>query len=211
MSFLLGGILGNVTDRIIWGRVADFIIFSTSNFTSPAFNLADALQWVGYVVIVYCLFREGRSLWPEQNARKTYFINPKFQLRYSLKLMSFGFFFAIISGTLSYTYLKVTITELVGMAPQIENRFLTNFVITYVIVSLTFSIILFFVGVMLSHRAAGPVYAFEKFLEDMLKGNARPLKLRTGDEFQHLEELAERVAKELSQKVDTLPFGRIAK
>jgi signal peptidase II len=196
MSFLLGGILGNVTDRIIWGRVADFVVISTKTFTSPAFNLADLLQWVGYIMIVYCLFKEGKALWPEQNARKVYLINPRFQLRYSIKLMSFGLFFAIISGTLSYTYLKVTITELVGMAPQIENKFLINFIITHIIVSMIFSIVMFFVGLMLSHKAAGPLYAFERFLEDRLLGIDRSLKLRAGDEFRHLEELADRISKE---------------
>jgi signal peptidase II len=203
MSFLLGGILGNVTDRIMWGRVADFVLISTSQFTTPAFNLADVLQWVGYLMIVYTLFKEGRTLWPEQNSRKTYFVNPKFQIRYSLKLMSFGIFFAIISGTLSYTYLKVTITDLVGMAPQIENKFLVTFIFTHIVVSLTFSGILFFVGLMLSHRSAGPIYAFELFLEDLLKGNNRVLKLRAGDEFRHLEELAERLSRELSKNPPT--------
>ncbi|HEX4923621.1 MAG TPA: signal peptidase II [Bdellovibrionales bacterium] len=201
MSFLLGGILGNVTDRIMWGRVVDFVVISAGGYTSPAFNLADVLQWVGYIIIVYCLFKEGKSLWPEKNLRNSYFINTKFQVRYSLKLMSFSFFFAIISGVLSFTYLKVTITELVGMAPQVEQKFLTNFVVTYLIVSITFSVIMFFVGVMISHRTAGPLYAFERFLEDLLRGNTRALKLRAGDEFRHLEELAEKLARDLPSQL----------
>lgn len=211
MSFLLGGILGNVTDRIMWGRVADFVVISAYGFTSPAFNLADLLQWVGYLMIVYSLFKEGKNLWPEQNNRKSYFINPKFQIRYSLKLMSFGLFFAIISGTLSYTYLKVTITELVGISPQVEHKFLFNFVITYLIVSAAFATILFFVGLMLSHRAAGPIYAFEKFLEDLIQGKPRALKLRTGDEFRHLEELADRLTREGPTNLPTGINHKIAK
>ncbi|MCB0362355.1 MAG: hypothetical protein KDD35_06520, partial [Bdellovibrionales bacterium] len=42
----------------------------------------------------------------------------------------------------------------------------------------------------LSHRTAGPLYAFERFIEDTLIGRDRILKLRQGDEFPHLEELA---------------------
>lgn len=194
MSFLLGGILGNVTDRILWGKVVDFIVIFVGKFTSPAFNLADLLQWVGYLMIVYTLIKEGKSLWPEHNSRKSYWINPKFQLNYSLKLSSFGLFFALISGTLSYTYLKVIVTELGGLSPTLGSHFLQNFVITYICVSLTFCGILFVVGLMLSHRSAGPLYAFERFLEDVIDGKSRILKLRAGDEFQHLEELANKIS-----------------
>ena len=55
MSMLLGGILGNVSDRIVWGYVVDFLVFRYDRFTSPAMNLADVLQWVGYFLIVYAL------------------------------------------------------------------------------------------------------------------------------------------------------------
>ena len=55
---------------------------------------------------------------------------------------------------------------------------------------------------MLSHRAAGPLYAFEKFLEDLSMGKVRPLKLRSGDEFQHLEELAEKLGDKLKTHLE---------
>ena len=48
LSILLGGILGNVTDRILYGSIIDFIVVGTRSKLSPAFNVADALQWVGY-------------------------------------------------------------------------------------------------------------------------------------------------------------------
>src|SRR5690606_32786553 len=46
MSILLGGILGNVTDRIARGSVTDFLLIGTPQMSSPAFNVADAVQWV---------------------------------------------------------------------------------------------------------------------------------------------------------------------
>ena len=61
------------------------------------------------------------------------------------------------------------------------------------IISVAFCAILFTVGRVISHRIAGPLYAFERFLMDALEGKDVHLKLRTGDEFRHLEELANEI------------------
>jgi signal peptidase II len=200
LSILLGGILGNVADRIIYGYVIDFIVIGTPTLSSPAFNLADALQWVGYGMIVFAIIREGDLLWPEQNSRKQYWINKRFQLKYCLILMGVGLSLTVISLVFSYTYLRVTISELVGNNQFLLNKFLGPFVITYAIICVTFCAILFAVGRLISHRIAGPLYAFEKFLTEVLDGKERGLKLRAGDEFKHLEELAEKVREELKKR-----------
>lgn len=200
LSILLGGILGNVADRIIYGYVIDFIVLGSPSLSSPAFNMADALQWVGYGMIVFAIIREGDLLWPENNARKVYWINKKFQLKYCLVLMAVGLGLTLISLVFSYTYLRVTISELVGNNQFLLNKFLIPFVITYAIICIAFCTILFAVGKFISHRIAGPVYAFERFLIDNLEGKDRGLKLRSGDEFRHLEELAEKVREELRRR-----------
>lgn len=193
LSVLIGGIIGNVTDRILWGYVVDFIVVGTPNVSSPAFNLADALQWVGYALIIYAIIREGELLWPENNARKQYWVNMSFQLKYCFILMAIGLSLTIISLVFSYTYLRVTIQELVGNNAFLMNKFLIPYVITFSIICIAFCAILFAVGRVFSHRIAGPLYAFERFLSESLQGTAAPLKLRTGDEFKHLEELANQV------------------
>jgi len=200
MSILLGGILGNVTDRIVVGSVVDFIVFKIPYFdwVTPAFNLADAFQWIGYSMVVISLLREGNQIWPSENERKKVWVLPRFQVRFTFVIMAIGCAFVIISGVFSYTYLKVTIRDLViGPSGQIEDRFLVPFLETFAIVVIGFLFMLFIIGKMLSHRIAGPLYAFELFLEDVLRGRDRPLRLRAGDDFQHLEELSERVRQKL--------------
>ncbi|MBO9668558.1 MAG: signal peptidase II [Bdellovibrio sp.] len=199
LSILIGGIIGNVTDRIIWGYVVDFIVLGTPTLSSPAFNLADALQWVGYALIVYAIIREGELLWPENNARKKYWVNISFQLKYCFILMAVGLSLTLISLVFSYTYLRVTIQELVGNNQFLLNKFLVPYVITFTVICIAFCAILFAVGRVISHRIAGPLYAFERYLQDALSGTAKPLKLRTGDEFRHLEILAEQVHERLQQ------------
>jgi len=47
-GFLIGGALGNVVDRILYGAVADFLNMSCCGFTNPyAFNVADIAIFIG--------------------------------------------------------------------------------------------------------------------------------------------------------------------
>ena len=192
LGVLLAGILGNVIDRTIWGKVVDFIVLRGFGHMSPTFNPADAYQWVGYGMLVVALFRDSELLWPDNDVRGKYWINPKFQLQYCLKLMAVGVGFSVISGIFAYSYLRVTITELIGQHPEALTRFLLPFVATYALVTLTFGVILFWFGKLVSHRIAGPLYAFQRFLTDSLDGKNPTLKLRNGDEFRELEEFARR-------------------
>lgn len=192
MSLLLGGILGNVTDRILSGAVTDFIVLGVQNLTSPAFNVADAIQWVGYFFVVYGLVRDGNLFWPDSNVRKTIWVNPRFQLKYILTLVVIGACFSVINGVFTYTFLRMTIDSLVAGPPrQTESRFLIPFLQTYFIISTGFMLALFAVARILSHRTAGPVYAFEIFVRDLLSGKDRKFRVRSGDDFKNLEELAD--------------------
>ena len=197
MSVLLGGILGNVTDRILYGYVVDFILLGSPDKSTPAFNLADALQWVGYAMIATALVRESEILWPADNSRKRMWVNIRFQLRYCFILTGIGLGFALIGGVFSYTFLRVTIIDLVGNNDKLLDHYLIPFIITFAIVSFAFAAVLFLVGRVLSSRIAGPLYAFEKFLDDLVDGRPRPLRLRAGDEFRHLESIAARLSQEV--------------
>ena len=201
MSLLMGGIMGNVTDRILTGYVVDFFVFRFGDSMSPAFNFADAIQWVGYGMIVTSLIRDGKLFWPENNTRKTYWINPRYQLSYCFKFIAVAFAFSVIAGIYSYTYFKVTLLEMTGHQQAIEDRFLIPYIITLIVVTGSFQVIMFLVALVLSHRQAGPLYAFERFLEDLFDGKPRTLKLRAGDELRHLEQLANRLAQKEMMRV----------
>jgi signal peptidase II len=193
MSFLLGGILGNVTDRILWGYVVDFIIIGKGSFSTAVFNLADALQWVGYALIVIAIIKESHLLWPDFDTRKMKLINKGYQLKYSFFLVAVGMSLTLVGAVFYYTYFRVKIVELVGKNVEMENRFLLPFIFTYVVICSGFSAILFVLGRFLSHRSAGPIHALELYVTDLLAGKERDLKLRAGDDFRSLELLAEKI------------------
>jgi signal peptidase II len=52
LGLIVGGALGNVTDRLLWGAVADFFDFHAFGYHWPAFNVADSAIVVGVAVLL---------------------------------------------------------------------------------------------------------------------------------------------------------------
>ena len=57
-SFILGGTIGNGIDRIFKGFVVDFINLNIINF--PVFNIADISINVGFIFLLYSIFKNKR-------------------------------------------------------------------------------------------------------------------------------------------------------
>ena len=52
-SFLLGGIIGNLIDRLFFGYVIDFIGVIIFNYHFPIFNFADIFIVIGAFLILF--------------------------------------------------------------------------------------------------------------------------------------------------------------
>jgi signal peptidase II len=59
LSFILSGALGNALDRIIYGRVTDFILLYYKEWEWPAFNIADSAIFVGVCLLILNLFKKS--------------------------------------------------------------------------------------------------------------------------------------------------------
>ena len=57
-SFILGGTIGNGMDRILRGFVIDFINLNFINF--PVFNIADISINIGFIFLLYSIFKNKR-------------------------------------------------------------------------------------------------------------------------------------------------------
>jgi signal peptidase II len=55
-SFILGGALGNVYDRVMHGYVIDFLDFYYGTSHWPAFNIADSAIFLGAVLLIIDMF-----------------------------------------------------------------------------------------------------------------------------------------------------------
>ncbi len=63
-ALIVGGALGNLIDRTVYGHVIDYILFHTPVWSFAIFNLADAFISVGAALVVldeFLAWRRGRS------------------------------------------------------------------------------------------------------------------------------------------------------
>ena len=68
-SMLIGGIIGNMIDRIIYGYVIDYLSFNIFGYNAPIFNLADTFIVVSIIMLL--LYEVGGS--HARNSRKRVF------------------------------------------------------------------------------------------------------------------------------------------
>lgn len=55
LALIFGGALGNLLDRILYGKVVDFIDVGLQNMRWPIFNVADSAVTVGMVVLAWLI------------------------------------------------------------------------------------------------------------------------------------------------------------
>ena len=68
LGLIIGGAVGNLIDRLLFGHVIDFIDAHYRGWHWPAFNLADSAIFTGVVLMLFDSFRGGSS--PEAGGRE---------------------------------------------------------------------------------------------------------------------------------------------
>ncbi len=61
LSLIVGGAVGNLIDRVLTGRVVDFIDLYVGNYHWPAFNVADSAITLGVILLLLNSLLEGRG------------------------------------------------------------------------------------------------------------------------------------------------------
>lgn len=56
-SLLIGGLMGNLYDRIIYGYVRDFLDFKIFNYNYPIFNIADIFIFCGILLLIIAVVK----------------------------------------------------------------------------------------------------------------------------------------------------------
>lgn len=188
LSLLIGGILGNIFDRINGFGVTDFLTLNFGKTNLPYVNLADIFQILGNILIVIGVIKDSAYYWPKVDWRLKYIINFRFQIRSSLMIASFNAFGCLVALAFSYTFLKNSASQ-----AALNTFFIFGFFITIVLTVLTFVI-----SLVITHRVAGPLYAIQRHIQLSLLGQVKPFKLRDNDEFKEIEKILNQLNEELS-------------
>jgi signal peptidase II len=62
LALILGGALGNLWDRLVSGRVVDFLLFYIGQYQWPAFNVADSAIVIGAgLLVIEILFAKSSA------------------------------------------------------------------------------------------------------------------------------------------------------
>ena len=61
LALIMGGAIGNVIDRLVYGHVIDFLDFHVGTWHWPAFNLADSAITIGAALLVFDELRRVRG------------------------------------------------------------------------------------------------------------------------------------------------------
>jgi hypothetical protein len=130
-------------------------------------------------------------------SRKVFLINPKFQLR--LIAWMIGMSLAPISVFFAAHYYFFWNLKKLGLDIELEPdhiyfRFLEGqshkMIIIFLVCSLLTVIIVAILGLLLSHKVAGPIHRLKLHLTQLTKGNSLPeLSFRKDDYFQELPQI----------------------
>ncbi len=70
LGLLAGGALGNIVDRVVFGKVTDFIVWRAGNYEWPTFNVADAALVVGVLGLLIDLRPPEKAKAPSPAKKK---------------------------------------------------------------------------------------------------------------------------------------------
>lgn len=70
-GLIIGGALGNLIDRVVYGYVVDFLDFYIFNYNYPIFNIADCSIVIGIIIYLIISLKTESSDKDEINSRKS--------------------------------------------------------------------------------------------------------------------------------------------
>lgn len=188
LSLLVGGMFGNVIDKIMHGKTVDFIPFNYFG-VHAVFNMADVFLWTGSAIVMFIILGKDKLVWHPESNRGTFLIWPKEQYKVGLNFSLVVFCCSLILGIFSFSFFNTTVAPFITSK---EHLMLTYFM-TYSMITLLFCSMAFLAGIVISHKSAGPLYAFELYVDDLIEGKDRKLTFREGDNYKDLEQVADRL------------------
>lgn len=197
--FIILSIVSSLIDRVRYkGVLKVFHLFNTKSY-GVSFSWDDLGIITGIILLLIGVFRHWGELTGKSDNRKTYLIDKNFQLK---QASVFALFFMILGFSLTlfaYFYFQAFYTNLTLNG---DNNITTTLLTGMFFFTFIYSIIGFFLVIIYNHRTIGPIFAFERFIEEKFLGKKSQLKLREKDHLKHLERIADRINDLMEQIVE---------
>jgi len=140
--------------------------------------------------------------------RKNYFINAKFQLKYSVMLALLGSIISafIILAVIYFLNNTLTIFSISGLGTiptlmEILSEKMNDLIITIIFLFLIQAICLLLIGIYTTHKICGPIYVLERSLKKVTRGlHSEKMALRKSDDFQSLPIAFNKMTQKLQTK-----------
>lgn len=176
LALLCGGIISNVFSRLSYGFVTDWFGFGMNPPLATYYNFADLAQLVGIVLFFIVLIRDSKKIFNAYEFRRNYFVNPKFQLKFTGHLMLLMTAIFTFVALISSAYFRFNFSCFMQFTPYI-------FIMAELYLALLLLTFLF--GIVVSHRIAGPLYRFRQSVAEVLqKDGSDVIKFREHDDLQ---------------------------
>lgn len=197
ITLFSSGLVSNVFDRAFRGEVVDFIALRLSDSSLFVFNVADIFVFVGFLIFAFAVLSEHSKIWFENNSRKSLLIDKPFQLQYTRLLIAFAFMQGLVIVIYSYAFLSIYVTPESATDPK---HVIHDYLVGIGILEACFILLSIALGILFSHRAAGPLLSFQNFFDRWREGirNGDPLegiRLRRTDHFKVLEKISDEMSK----------------
>ena len=138
-------------------------------------------------------------------------VNPSYQLKYIFWLSGSGLVLVAVNALIFYLFMRENYQILIELSPMTEEAKaqlyseLSHIIFLVFLVSSAFLTAVSFVGLIFSHRTAGPLYHFKRIFGSIKKGNySDRVRLRPGDDFKDVagafNEMMDTVERELKSR-----------
>ena len=156
---------------------------------------------LGSLLTLFFIVRDHSLIFNKNNLRKTLIIEKNqyifcFYVILPYLLFVFGFYMFF------HIFIQISLASTSRVSLGAQSQIINNFFSLFSVLSLCFLLTLVIFIFYLSNKIYGPVYAFKKYIKDVLiknKAKDQPFKLRGGDHFQDLPELAEELRQRLKK------------
>ncbi|MBT3982405.1 MAG: hypothetical protein HOE90_13690 [Bacteriovoracaceae bacterium] len=183
------GVTSNTWDYFSYGFFIKYFQLMIIPSKTIAFNFSGVYIFVGLFLALRYFIGNRKVLWLYNNQRKVLrIINPRFQ--YGL-----GFIFVMVVSlaTIFNTLFFYSLMSDVIPRSVFKTKVLSILAYGMVPIVLTLGSLCFIFGLFLAHRISGPIYALEKYIDDLKEGQNRKFRLRENDYHREIERIAAKI------------------